>query len=111
MSLTRSTCCASVAATVLLLAGCSGSVSVGTGSIDADELADTVSRQLTETVGQEPDAVECPEDLDAEVDATTRCTLTAGDVQFGVTVTVTAVDGSDATFDIKVDDEPLEQKP
>lgn len=85
----------------LALAGC------GASSIAGDELADQVNTQLTEQVGQEPDEVECPEDLDAEVGATTQCTLTAGDESYNVDVEVTEVDGDTANFSIEVGEEPI----
>ena len=59
-------------------------------------------------VGFRPD-VSCPDDLEAEVGAETRCTLSVeGDSkEYGVTVTVTSVEGDTANFDVKVDDEPV----
>lgn len=36
-----------------------------------------------------------------------RCTLTAEDTTYGVTITITSVDGDKANFDIKVDDKPI----
>ena len=39
-----------------------------------------------------------------------RCTLTAGDdpTKYGVSIKVSKVDGDNAKFDIKVDDQPHE---
>jgi hypothetical protein len=52
--------------------------------------------------------VECPDDLDLKVGATTRCTLTDGGTRLGVTVTVKSVaEDGNADLDIEVDDEPL----
>ena len=84
----------------LTLAGCAATVA-------ADEVATQAENALEEQVGARPDIV-CPEDLDAEVGAETRCTLTAGDdpTEYGVTVTVTAVDGGRAEFDVEVDGQP-----
>lgn len=85
------------------LAGCS--LEIGdSGKVPAEQVAQQVSDQLEARVGRAPDAVECPEDLAAEVGATLRCTLTDGDDEIGVDVEVTAVDDSDVTFDIQVDD-------
>ena len=107
MSRTRSlTARAGVLGAALVLAGCSFEASTGGDSVDADTLADEVSSQLAESVGQEPDDVTCSDDLEAEVDAETRCELTAGDQTYGVTVTVTEVQDGNASFDIQVDDEP-----
>lgn len=91
-----------------LLAGCSASVSIGNDTVDADELASQVSDQLEQQVGRAPDSVDCPEDLDAEEGATTRCTLTDGGVEVGVDVEVTAVEDDTVSFDIQVDDAPQE---
>lgn len=71
--------------------------SVATGAEDA----------LEKLVGSRPD-VTCPKDLDAKVGARTRCTLTAGSDprKYGVTVTVTSVEGTHAKFDVQVDKQP-----
>jgi hypothetical protein len=78
-----------------------------TGTLPSDDVATQAENALEEQVGARPDIV-CPEDLDAEVGAETRCTLTAGDdpTEYGVTVTVTAVDGGQAQFDVEVDGQP-----
>lgn len=112
MRITKLPAAASILATTaaaLLLAGCSGSVHVGTSTpkLGADKLADTVAEKLAATTGQPKPQVTCPEDLAGKVDTTTRCTLTAADgTTMGVTVTVTSVDGTQINFDIKVDDKP-----
>lgn len=87
-----------VGAALLLLAAC------GTSSVDQDEVERQVSQQLTKQVGQEPDSIDCPGDLEAEKGTTMRCTLTEGDESLGLTVTVTAVKDSKVSFDIAVDD-------
>ena len=76
-------------------------------TLAADEVATQAENALEEQIGVRPDIV-CPEDLEAEVGAETRCTLTAGDdpTEYGVTVTVTAVDGGKAQFDVEVDPQP-----
>jgi hypothetical protein len=87
---------------VLLLAtGC------GTGTVDKGDVATAAEDSLEQQVGQRPD-VSCPEDLEGKVGATTRCTLTADGVDgtYGVTVTVTKVEGDQASFDFQVDSEP-----
>ena len=89
-----------VGAMLLGLAGCSSQVTV-----DEAALEDEVKRQLTETVGQAPDDIDCPGDLAGEVDQEIRCTLTAGEDEVGVTVTVTGVEGDQVDFDIEVDEE------
>jgi hypothetical protein len=95
-----------IATPVLLvgLAACGGAV------VTAEETAEKAEDALEEQLGVRQD-VSCPDDLDAEEGAQTRCVLTtAGDdpTQFGVTVTVTSVDGDTVHFDIDVDDEPTD---
>lgn len=87
------------AAVALLLAGCGDDqVSVGRA-----ELEKQVGSSLQKQVGKAPDDVDCPTRLPGKVGATTRCTLTDGATQLGVTVTVTSVDGDDVGFDVAVD--------
>ena len=92
----------------LTLAGCTFSAS-SSDSLPADDVAEGAEEALEAQVGARPD-VTCPDDLAAEVDATTRCTLSMdGDPeQYGVTVTVTSVDGDTANFDVQVDEEPAQ---
>lgn len=96
-------------ATVLILSaitlsGCSGEVSVGGDpTVDQAEVEREVSAQLEETVGQKPDSIECPGDLDAVEGTEMRCVLTAGGDELGVSVTVVGVDGDEVDFDIQVD--------
>ena len=79
----------------------------GTAVLGADKVADGAEDALEEQVGVRPD-VTCPDDLEATVGAKGRCTLTApgDDAEYGLTVTVTKVDGDDAAFDVAVDDAP-----
>jgi hypothetical protein len=95
-----------IASTPLLLLGLAA---CGSGSVSADQAAESAEDILEEQVGIRPE-VACSEALEAEVGATARCTLTAGDdpSEYGVTLTVTSVDGDDMKFDIEVDDEPLD---
>ncbi len=89
----------SVVALVLGAAACSS------GSASSSDLEGEVSSQLEALVGQAPDSVSCPDELPAEVGAEVRCTLTSDETTFGLTVTVTSVDGDVVIFDIVVDDE------
>jgi hypothetical protein len=86
---------------LLLAAGC------GAGTVAKGDVAAAVADQVETQVGSRP-TVSCPEDLEAKVGATTRCTLTleGADGRYGVTAKVTKVDGDQATFDIQVDAEP-----
>ena len=55
-----------------MLTGC------GTSSFEQADVAQPVSQQLTESVGQEPDSVDCPGDLKAEEGGEMTCVLSAG---------------------------------
>lgn len=90
------------ALTLAFLTGCSGS----DGNISEDELESGIADQLESITGVRPADVDCPGDLDAEVDATMRCTVVADDgSEIEGTATVTEVDGGDASFAFQVDDE------
>ncbi len=66
-----------------------------------------VSDRLEEQVGQRPESVDCPGDLEGALDAEVRCTLVTKDGQeYGVTLTVTSVEGDNVKFDVQVDDQP-----
>jgi hypothetical protein len=84
-----------------------GLAACGSGSLAADEVATGAEDALEKQVGARPD-ISCPADLKAEVGAEAHCTLTAGEdpTEYGVTVTVTSVDGNTANFDVQVDDQP-----
>jgi hypothetical protein len=88
----------------LLLCGVAG---CGTDVLRADRVADGAEKALEQQVGVRPE-VTCQEDLEAKVGAKGRCTVSApGDpTKYGATVTVTEVDGSDATYDVQVDEQP-----
>lgn len=75
-------------------------------TVDKDQVAEEVSNQLAQQAGRKPDSVTCPQNLKGKVGATLRCELVDNGQTWGVTVTVTAVEGSDVKFDIKVDDQP-----
>jgi hypothetical protein len=94
-----------LAAVPFLLAGLAA---CGSSTLSADEVANKSEDALEEQIGLRPE-ITCPEDLEAKVGAETRCTLTGGDdpTKYGVTVTVTSVDGDNAQFDVEVDDQPM----
>ncbi|HXH80145.1 DUF4333 domain-containing protein [Nocardioides sp.] len=89
----------SIVLSVFALSAC------GAGVVAEKDVEKGVSEQLTESVGQAPDDIDCPGDLEAEVGTTMRCTLTAGPDELGLTVTVTEVDGSDINDEVEVDQE------
>lgn len=100
MNTTRSLATAACLAALLAFAGCGDS----TPQVQQDDLEQEISSQLEEEVGQAPDDISCPGDLDGTEGEEMRCTLTAGADELGLTVTVTSVDGDDVKFDIQVDE-------
>ena len=86
-----------------------GLAACGSDTLSAEDTATESEDLLEEEVGIRPDIV-CPEELELEEGAETRCTLTAGDdpTEYGVTVTVGSVDGGTAELQVEVDDEPLD---
>jgi hypothetical protein len=82
-----------------------GPVACGTGVIEAGAVADGAEQALEEQIGVRPD-VTCPDDVEQTVGATARCTATVPGATYGVTVTVTDVDGEEAVYDVTVDDDP-----
>jgi hypothetical protein len=92
---------AAVPALLVGLAAC------GSNTLSADEVATKAEDALEQQIGVRP-SISCPDDVKAEVGATTRCTLTGGEdpTTYGVSIKVTEVDGDNAKFDIKVDEQP-----
>lgn len=90
------------AACTAVVVGCSS----GPPRVAKSDLAEEIGKQLEQQVGRAPDSVRCPEDLKGEVGTKERCELKDGSDTYGVTVTVTGVEGADIKFDIKVDDKP-----
>ena len=84
-----------------------GLAACGSDVVTAEETAAKAEDALEEQIGTRPD-ISCPDDLEAEEGAETRCTLTAGEdpTEYGVTVTVTSVEGATVNFDVEVDSEP-----
>ena len=97
---------ATMLAAVLLASGCNASVSVGKKTVSKDQVAQQISDQLTKQIGQTPDDVTCPDDLEAKVGATLTCVLTDGSDQYDVAVKVTSVKDGKADFSIQVADQP-----
>jgi Domain of unknown function (DUF4333) len=85
-----------LAATALLslgLAACSSAVA-------PDELEEQAAAALEGEIGARPD-VSCPDELPAEMGATTECAATAGEEDVRLELTVTSVDGDEVRFDIE----------
>jgi hypothetical protein len=74
-------------------------------TVDKDAVAKSIADQLESQFGRRPD-VTCPENLRGDQGATLRCTLSDQGTTYGVTVTVTSVQGGDVKYDFKVDDKP-----
>lgn len=89
-------------ALALSLTGCS--FSFGTPTVAEDTLETSIADQLEEKFDQRPDKVDCPGDLKGTVDEEMRCTLTAGEDELGLTVTVYDVEGEQVKYDIEVDE-------
>lgn len=98
----------------MLLTGCGGTdappdapPAPPVAQISGSEVATIAEDQLEQTVGIRP-TVECFEDVEARVGATTRCLLSSPGMAetYGVTATVTSVTGDQAHFDVTVDEQP-----
>jgi hypothetical protein len=76
-------------------------VACGDKTIDAGNAAETVTRFVSERTGFEPDDVECPDDVKAEVGRTFECNFTGPEGPYEASVEITAVEGDDATFEIE----------
>ncbi len=74
----------------------------GEEKIEKAELQDKVKTALTEEVGQEPKAINCPDDISAKVGTKTRCVLVApDDSEVDVDVRVSSVEDGNYKLDIK----------
>lgn len=82
---------------VLLVAGCSGSVGIGEDVLYKADVEHDSAIALANSTGLPVPDVSCPDDLEAKVGATERCTLTDSKGNtLGVTVTVKSL-GPDNT--------------
>jgi hypothetical protein len=84
------------------LSACSGEVSVGDGTptVSASAVEGYIVDTLKTAAGASPDSASCPEDLEGTVDTTITCTVTDAEGDTDVEVVVTAVDGTDVSFDL-----------
>lgn len=93
-------------ATAALIAGASGcSCSVGGSSAHAvskKDVAGQVINKMTDSDGNKPSSVSCPEDLPAKVGAHIDCEMKVKGDTYNVNVTVTSVEGKDVKFDMVV---------
>jgi hypothetical protein len=80
----------------------SGSCSAGsTPTVAQADVEQSVSTELGEQAGREPEEISCPGDLEGEVGTEMTCTLRDSGEEYDVTVTVTEVDGTRVDFDIE----------
>jgi len=93
-----------LALSAVALTGCKASFD--TRSVSGDDLAQQVSAALEKSVGQVPDKVVCPDDLNAAEGKTVRCTLTFQGTSYGVTVTSDGVKDDKVQFHVEVDKTP-----
>ncbi|HKS43991.1 MAG TPA: DUF4333 domain-containing protein [Amycolatopsis sp.] len=84
---------------------CSVTVTAGR-TVDRDTLERKISDVLATKV-RRPESVACPGPIKVEAGAKAWCVLTGDRVRYGVTTTVTAVDGARYKLDVKVGDRPL----
>lgn len=95
----------------LVLSACGGSASVevGESTVSASEIESGATKQLTKEVGQAPESIDCPSDLEAKVGESETCTLTApGGQKYDMNVTISSVSEDDQSvqYQIKVADQP-----
>ncbi|CAN1503052.1 Domain of unknown function DUF4333 [Mycobacteriaceae bacterium] len=100
-----------LAATSLLLAACSATSQTVTETCDQPAsggawnrldkcvLESQVRSQLSTEVGRQVPPISCPDEIDADLGATTTCTFTGAEGTFNVTVTVTDVKWGDMTLE------------
>ena len=100
-----------IAALLLLVAaaaltGCEFGLSAGEEAVPSDEVAKQAKSSLNEVAEEEGfppiTEIECPDDLDDEEGATTRCDVVVDGEELEVVATVTEVDGDrvDMNFEI-----------
>ncbi|WP_067688732.1 DUF4333 domain-containing protein [Nocardia jejuensis] len=85
----------------ILVAGCN----TGTGSVSKSDVESKAGSVFHDKSHEDAKSVACDGDLDAKVDATQKCTITAGDGQaWAVTAKVTKVDDDTAFYDLNFTD-------
>jgi hypothetical protein len=90
-------------ALLLLAVGCGGGP-----MLDDDRIVATVRAQL-ESQGVRADDLSCP-DLPAEVGRSVRCTFAVDGQPVDAVATVSAVDGSTVTYDVRTEARPVAQE-
>ena len=101
IKLRRALSAAAIIPTLFALGACSGSVSVGGGGYDPDDVATEVQKaQEKATPDLDVSAASCPDDSEPEEGASIECTVTIEGVDAPYTVTFTTVTDDDVKFDI-----------
>jgi hypothetical protein len=90
---------AAIAVGLLALTACSGTV---TKEDVAKSIMDQLQKQSVDAQG-----VTCPNDLQAAVGQTVRCSFTVGGQPVDAIATVTSVDGSNVKYDITTEARPI----
>ena len=75
-------------------------------TVDKNQVATSISDNVTQQVGSKPDSVICPDNLKGVAGATLRCKLVTGGQTYGVNVSVTGVDAGTVDYHFVVDDQP-----
>ena len=102
---TRTAALVSVLAASVALSACEGEVSIGGDSVSADDIETEAKSALTAKVGEAPESIDCPSDLDAKEGESETCTLTAKDGKtYDMTATVSSVDGDTTNLEFQVGD-------
>jgi Domain of unknown function (DUF4333) len=96
-----------VACAVVAVSGCSGSVEIGDATIQKEKLEQGIADSLEKAVGQRPDSVTCPNSVPAKAGAKVRCVLSAGNVRYGLTATITSYRNGNAHYKVTVDQQPM----
>lgn len=99
----RTAALVSLLAASLALSACEGEVSFGGDTVSAGDIETEATTALTKEVGEAPESIDCPDDLDAEEGATTTCTLTdKRGKSFDMTATVSSIDGGTTNLEFQV---------
>ncbi|MGH3518562.1 MAG: DUF4333 domain-containing protein [Haloechinothrix sp.] len=94
-----------VALAGVTLSGCGPSVQ---GTIPADQLEQGIIDALKAADRPEPDEVECPDAVKAEMAEETTCVMTLEGQRYHVAVVVTTIrDDGTAEYDIEIDEKPM----
>ena len=68
--------------------------------IDKTQIAADISAKLTDSAGNKPESVTCPDNLLAKVGAQLNCTMNGKSQSYNVNVTVTSVNGTNVKYDM-----------